>query len=60
MKVHYIAMLCAFVDATKCFDKLWLKDCLIEIHNLGHSPGTIRSLYEINKASNIVVDTPVG
>ena len=49
-----------FVDAKKCFDKLWLKDCLIEMYNLGYSPGTIRSLYEINKTSNIVVDTPVG
>ena len=35
-----------FADAKKCFDKLWLKDCLIEMYNLGYSPGTI-SLYEI-------------
>ena len=49
-----------FALAKKCFDKLWLKDCLIEMYNLGYRPGTIRSLYEINKASNIVVDTPVG
>ena len=42
------------------FDKLWLKDCLIEMYNLGHSPRTIGSLYEINKTSNIVADTPVG
>ena len=49
-----------FADAKKCFDKLWLKDCLIEIYNLGYSPGTIRSLHQINKTSNIVVDTPVG
>ena len=49
-----------FADAKKCFDKLWLKDCLIEMYYLGYSPGTIRSLYEINKTSNIVVDTPVG
>ena len=34
-------------DAKKCFDKLWLKDCLIEIYNIGYSPGTIRSLHEI-------------
>ena len=27
---------------------------------LGYSTGTMRSLYEINKTSNIVVDTPVG
>ena len=49
-----------FADAKKCFDKLWLKDCLIKIYNLGHSLGTIRSLHEINKTSNTVVDTPVG
>ena len=49
-----------FAYAKKCFDKLWLKDCLIEMYNLGYSPGTIRSLYGINKTSNIVVDTPVG
>ena len=41
------------------FDKLWLKDCLIETYNLGYSPGMIRSLYEINKTSNIAVDTSV-
>ena len=49
-----------FADAKKCFDKLWLKDCLIEIYYLGYIPGTIRSLYDINKDSNIVVDIPVG
>ena len=49
-----------FADAKKCFDKLRPKDCLIEMYSLGYCPGTIRSLYEINKTSNIVVDTPVG
>ena len=44
----------------KCFDKLWLKDCLIEMYYLVYSPGTIRSLCELNKISNIVVGTPVG
>ena len=29
------------------------------MYYLGYSPGTIRSLYEINKTSNIVVDAPV-
>ena len=45
-----------FADTEKCLDKLWLKDCLMEMYNLGYSPGTVRSLYEINKTSNIVVD----
>ena len=30
------------------------------MYNLGYSSGTVRSLYEINKTSNIAVDTPVG
>ena len=49
-----------FADAKKCFDKLWLKDCLIEMHNLGYSAGAIKSLFEINKTSNITVDIPAG
>ena len=49
-----------FANAKKCFNKLWLKDFLIEMFYLEYSPGTIRSLYEINKTSIIAVDTPVG
>ena len=49
-----------FAVAKKCFQKLWLKHFLAGMHYLGYIPGTIRSLYEINKTSNIVVDTPVG
>ena len=30
------------------------------MYNLGYSPGTTRSFYEINKTSNIVVDKTVG
>ena len=48
-----------FANAKKCFDKLWLRDRLIEMYYLGYSPGSI-SLYEINKTLNIIVDTPVG
>ena len=49
-----------FADAKKYFDKLWLKDCLIEMFNLGYSPATVRDLDEINKTSNTAVETPVG
>ena len=49
-----------FAGAKKCLDKLQLKDCLIEMYNLGYSPDTTRILYEINKTSNIVVDTQIG
>ena len=40
-------------DAKKCFDKLWLKDCLIEMYYLGYSSGTIRRLCEINKPQTL-------
>ena len=49
-----------FADTKKYFNKLWLKDCLIEMYNLEYSPVTITSLYEISQTSNNVVDTPVG
>ena len=42
-----------FADAKKCFDKLWLKDCLIEMYYLGYSSGTIRRLYEISKPQTL-------
>ena len=38
-----------FADAVKCFDKLWLKDCLLEMYNLGYHRNTLKILYEMNK-----------
>ena len=38
-----------FADAVKCFDKLWLKNCLLEMYNLGYDPNTLKVLYEMNK-----------
>ena len=32
-----------FADAKKCFDKVWLKDCLMEMYYLRYSASTIRS-----------------
>ena len=29
-------------DAFKCFVKLWLKDCLLEIYNLSYDPKTVK------------------
>ena len=31
-----------FADAVKCFNKLWLKDCLLEMYNLGYDPNTLK------------------
>ena len=49
-----------FADAVKCFDKLWLKDCLLEMYNLGYDPKTLKILYEMNKETDIIIRTPVG
>ena len=34
-----------FADAVKCFNKLWLKDCLLEMYNLGYGPNTLNFFY---------------
>ena len=49
-----------FADAVKCFDKLWLKDCLLEMYNLGYDPNTLKILCEMNKEIDIIIRTPVG
>ena len=49
-----------FADAVKCFDQLWLKDCLLEMYNLGYDPNTLKTLYEMNKKTDIIIRTPAG
>ena len=31
-----------FTNAVKYFDKLWLKDCLLEMYNLGYQPNPLK------------------
>ena len=47
-------------DAYKCFDKLWLKDCLVELWRAGMREREVYMLYEMNKESHIVIEPPVG
>ena len=49
-----------FTDAVKSFDKLSLKDCLLEMCNLGYDPNTLKILYEMNRETDIIIRTPVG
>ena len=44
-----------FADATKCFDKLWLKDCPLQLHKGGVSSGDIQLLYVLNHQASIKV-----
>ena len=49
---------CCFADAYICFDKLCLKDCLVELEKAGMREREVYMLYEMKKESNIVIETP--
>lgn len=49
-----------YADAYKCFDKLWLKDCLVELWKAGMREREVRMIYEMNKTANIIISTPMG
>ena len=37
-----------------------LKDCLLEMYNLGYDPNALKILYGLNKEIDIIIKTPVG
>ena len=49
-----------FGDLVKCFDRLWLKDCLVDLHEAGVREKEIRMLYQLNRSAVIKIATPVG
>ena len=49
-----------FADLEKCFDKLWLKDCIYEIVSAGMPEEEAWYIYQMNKDIKVVVETPVG
>ena len=53
-------MISTFVDAEKCFDKLWLKDCLISLWEKGMKATDIRMIYMMNKKAKVKVNTQSG
>ena len=55
-KNMYIIM----ADAEKCFDKLWLQDCLVDMKEAGMREREIKMLYNLNKRAEIKIQTPVG
>ena len=46
-------------DAVKCFDKLWLQDCLVDMKEAGMREREIM-LYSLNKRVEIAIQTSVG
>ena len=49
-----------FADLEKCFDKLWLKDSIIELSNTGVPVQEVMYIYEMNRDVKAIVETPVG
>ena len=49
-----------FGDAVKCFDKLWLRDSLVELYKAGVPTQDVAMLYKMNKEAVIKVRTPLG
>ena len=49
-----------FGDAVKCFDKLWLRDSLVDLFKAGCEPQDIQMMYKMNENTVIEVETPCG
>ena len=49
-----------FADLVKCFDKLWLKDCIVDIWKAGLREKEAKTIYQLNEKAKIWVKTPVG
>ena len=49
-----------FADAYKYFNRLWLKDCLVELWKAGMREREIKVIYEMNRLAKIEIRTPNG
>ena len=49
-----------FADAVKCFDKLQLQDCIVEVAKLGYSKNDLEILYKLNETVQVKINTPYG
>ena len=49
-----------FADLVKCFDRLWLKDCVVDLHECGMRERDAAMVYKLNQEANFCVDTPGG
>ena len=48
-----------FADAYKCFDKLKLKNCIIDLYKIVGAKEAI-DVYRLNKRGKATIDTPIG
>ena len=49
-----------FADLVKCFDRLWLKDCLNDLYDCGMREREIGLIFKLNQEAHFKVDTPAG
>ena len=48
-----------FADAYKCFDKLNLKNCIIDMYKIIGAKEAMK-IYKLNKVGNAIIKTPIG
>ena len=49
-----------FGDLVKCFDRLWLKDCVVDLHECGMRERDAIMVYKLNEEAKFKVSTPAG
>ena len=49
-----------FYDIEKCFDSLWLEDCINSLYENGVKVDILDLIYRLNQRAEIVVRTPFG
>ena len=49
-----------FYDTEKCFDSLWLDDCINSLYENGVKDDILDLIYRLNQKAEIVVRTPIG
>ena len=53
-------LLIAFYDIEKCFDGLWLEDCINFLWDLGVKDDTLFLIYFMNTKASVTIKTPMG
>ena len=48
-----------FYDIKKCFDSLWLKDCINSLWDLGVKDDILRLIYLMNIKATVTIKTPL-
>ena len=49
-----------FREAEKCFNKIWLKYCIIDIQDVGIPEKYAMLVYHLNKGALVNIATPLG